>query len=103
MGATGWKEALSNMGFGPYFRLTVEDVFIIRNRGTVVTGIVDRGSVKVGDEVHINGASSAGVAVVTEIEIHKRQMPEASEGDMVGLLFRDSTAEQIKRGDILTV
>ncbi|HEX2214450.1 MAG TPA: EF-Tu/IF-2/RF-3 family GTPase [Mycobacterium sp.] len=81
------------------FRMTVEDVFVIRNRGVVVTGRVEAGTLRVGDTVHINGGP--GVAV-DAIEKFRKQLDEATTGENVGVLFKGVQKSEINRGDVLT-
>ncbi|MCV7023047.1 elongation factor Tu [Mycolicibacterium novocastrense] len=81
------------------FRMTVEDVFAIRNRGVVATGRVEAGTLRVGDTVHINGGPGITVAA---IEQFRKQRDEVSAGENVGVLFKDIERTQINRGDVLT-
>lgn len=81
------------------FRMTVEDVFVIRNRGVVVTGRVDAGTLRVGDIVHINGGPGV---TVDAIEKFRKQMDEAGTGENVGVLFKGVQKSEINRGDVLT-
>jgi translation elongation factor EF-Tu-like GTPase len=81
------------------FKMTVEDVFAIRNRGVVATGRVESGTLRVGDTVHING--SLGVAV-TAIEKFRKQQDEATAGENVGVLMKGIERAQLNRGDVLT-
>lgn len=81
------------------FELVVEDVFSITGRGTVVTGRVSKGNIRVGDEVVI---SPSGVrTVITGIEQFRKMLDYAQEGDNVGLLLRGISREQVQRGNIL--
>jgi translation elongation factor EF-Tu-like GTPase len=82
------------------FRLTVGDVFSIRGRGTVVTGQVEAGSVRVGDTVHVNGAGQA--VSVDGIEMFRKTVDTAGVGDNVGLLVRQLRREDVDRGDVLS-
>lgn len=87
---------ISNSGS---FELIVEDVFSITGRGTVVTGRVSKGNIRVGDEVMI---SPSGVrTVITGIEQFRKMLDYAQEGDNVGLLLRGISREQVHRGNIL--
>jgi translation elongation factor EF-Tu-like GTPase len=81
------------------FKLTVEDVFAIRNRGVVATGRVQSGTLRVGDTVHIN--NGPGVAV-SAIEKFRKQLDEATTGENVGVLIKGIEREQLNRGDVLT-
>ena len=87
----------------PTFRMTVDDIFSIKGRGTVVTGQVESGTLKVGDEVQITGA--AGVkktAVVSGVEMFRKQLPEVKAGDNVGVLLKAVSKDDVQRGDVLT-
>lgn len=81
------------------FKMTVEEVFAIKNRGVVATGRVESGTVRVGDTVHINGGP--GVKV-TAIEMFRKQLDEASAGENVGVLMKGIERNQLDRGDVLT-
>lgn len=89
------------MSTDPAFQLTVEDVFSIKGRGTVVTGQIESGTLKVGDEVMIKGQRPDKKAVVTGIETFRKQIQEAKTGDNVGVLLRDVTRDDVGRGDKL--
>ena len=81
------------------FRLTVEDVFVIRNRGVVATGRVESGTLRVGDTVSING----GLRVqVDAIEVFRKSIDQANAGDNIGVLFKGIDKSQIDRGAVLT-
>lgn len=81
------------------FRLTVEDVFVIRNRGVVATGRVESGVLHVGDTVKIDGALDARV---DGIEVFRKSIDEATAGDNIGVLFRGLEKSQLDRGSVLT-
>lgn len=81
------------------FKLTVEDVFVIKRRGAVVTGRVESGTLRVGDTVHINGGP--GVEVYA-IEKFRKQLDEATAGENVGLLLKGVDKSHISRGDVIT-
>lgn len=81
------------------FRMTVEDVFVIRNRGVVVTGRVESGTLHVGDTVHINGGPGF---TVDAIEKFRKRLDQASAGENVGVLFKSIDKGQVTRGDMLT-
>ena len=81
------------------FKLTVEDVFVIRNRGVVATGRVESGTLRVGDTVSINGGPSVPVDA---IEIFRKSIDEANAGDNIGVLFKSIDKSQIDRGAVLT-
>jgi len=86
------------------FLLAVEDVFHIEGRGTVVTGIIESGKVKVGDVVTIIGEDNKMKSVVTGIEMNRKLIDSAIKGDSCGLLLREiSSSSKIKRGYILYI
>lgn len=86
------------------FLLAVEDVFTISGRGTVATGRVERGKLKVGDEVEIVGLGKKPVkTTVTGIEMFKKLLPTAEAGDNVGLLLRGIKREEIERGQTIAL
>ena len=89
------------MSKDPTFRLTVQDVFAIRDRGTVVTGKIESGTIKTGDEINILQQGSAKKAVVTGIEMFRKQLQQAQTGDNVGLLLRNIGKQDVQRGDTL--
>jgi elongation factor Tu len=81
--------------------MTVEDVFFIKGRGTVVTGQVESSTLRVGDEIYIRRATSSRRTIVTGIEAFRKLLGEANAGDNVGVLLRDITKPEIQRGDVL--
>jgi elongation factor Tu len=84
------------------FLMSVEDVFTITGRGTVATGRVDRGTVKVSDEVEIVGLKpTLSKTVVTGVEMFRKLLDQAEAGDNVGLLLRGVQREDIERGQVL--
>jgi elongation factor Tu len=84
------------------FLMAIEDVFSITGRGTVVTGRVERGTLKVGDEVEIVGLSEEKKkTVVTGIEMFRKQLDEAIAGDNIGVLLRGITKDEVERGQVL--
>ncbi len=83
------------------FLMPVEDVFGIKGRGTVVTGRVERGVVKVGDELEVIGISDTRKTVVTGVEMFHKTMDEAEPGDAVGCLLRGIDREDVVRGQVL--
>jgi elongation factor Tu len=83
------------------FLMPVEDVFTITGRGTVATGRVERGKVKVGDEVEIVGLSETKKTVVTGVEMHRKTLNEGLAGDNVGLLLRGVGRDEVERGQVL--
>jgi elongation factor Tu len=85
----------------PFFRMTVDDVFSIKGRGTVVTGKVESGMLKVGDEISVQGRNGEKRTVVTGIEMFRKTMSQASTGDAVGILLRDINKQDVQPGDVL--
>ncbi len=83
------------------FLMPVEDVFSISGRGTVVTGRIERGIVKVGEEIEIIGIRDAQKTVVTGVEMFRKLLDEGRAGDNVGLLLRGLKREDIERGQCL--
>ena len=83
------------------FLMPVEDVFTITGRGTVATGRVERGVVKVGDTVEIVGLGAQKQTVVTGVEMFRKLLDEAQAGDNIGVLLRGITRQEIERGQVL--
>jgi elongation factor Tu len=83
------------------FLMSVEDVFSIKGRGTVVTGRIDRGVVKVGDEVEIVGLKDTRKTVVTGVEMFHKLLDQGQAGDNVGCLLRGIGREDVERGMVL--
>ncbi|MDY6848009.1 MAG: elongation factor Tu [Thermodesulfobacteriota bacterium] len=83
------------------FLMPVEDVFSISGRGTVVTGRVERGIVKVGDEVEIVGMKDTVKTVVTGVEMFRKLLDQGQAGDNVGVLLRGTKREDVERGQVL--
>jgi elongation factor Tu len=83
------------------FMMPIEDVFSISGRGTVVTGRIERGTVKVGEEVEIVGFRETRKTVVTGVEMFKKQLDEGLAGDNAGLLLRGIAKEDVERGMVL--
>ncbi|MGE5529640.1 MAG: elongation factor Tu [Patescibacteria group bacterium] len=83
------------------FLMPVEDVFTITGRGTVATGRVDRGTVKVGDEVQIVGLAETRKTVVTGVEMFRKLLDQAQAGDNIGVLLRGVDRKEIERGQVL--
>jgi translation elongation factor EF-Tu-like GTPase len=81
------------------FRMTVEDVFVIKNRGVVATGRVESGVLRVGDTVNIDGGP---IVTVDAIEIFRKSIEEANVGDNIGVLFKKIDKSQIDRGAVLS-
>lgn len=84
------------------FLMPVEDVFSISGRGTVVTGRVERGIVKVGDEIEIVGIRDTQKTVVTGVEMFRKVLDSGQAGDNVGLLLRGTKKEDVERGMVLS-
>ena len=85
---------------GP-FLMPIEDVFSISGRGTVVTGRIDRGIVKVGDEVEIVGLKATTKTICTGVEMFRKLLDEGRAGDNVGVLLRGTKREEVERGQVL--
>ena len=83
------------------FLMPVEDVFTITGRGTVATGRVERGQVKVGDNVEIVGINETLTSVVTGVEMFRKLLDYAEAGDNIGVLLRGVNRDQIERGQVL--
>ena len=84
------------------FLMPIEDVFGIKGRGTVVTGRVDRGRVKTGDQVEIVGLrEGTRTTVVTGVEMFRKTLPEGLAGDNLGCLLRGIDREEVERGQVL--
>lgn len=83
------------------FLLPVEDVFTISGRGTVVTGRVERGKVKVGEEVEIVGIRETQKTVCTGVEMFRKLLDEGEAGDNIGVLLRGTKRDEVERGQVL--
>src|SRR5487761_75656 len=83
------------------FLMPIEDVFTISGRGTVVTGRVERGIVKVGDEVEIVGLRPTAKTVVTGVEMFRKLLDQGEAGDNIGALLRGTKREDVERGQVL--
>ncbi len=83
------------------FLLPIEDVFSISGRGTVVTGRVERGVIKIGDEVEIVGIKETQKTVVTGIEMFRKLLDQGEAGDNLGCLLRGTKREEVERGQVL--
>ena len=81
--------------------MPIEDVFSISGRGTVVTGRVERGKVKVGEEVEIVGFRDTAKTVVTGVEMFRKILDEGQAGDNIGVLLRGLKREDVERGQVL--
>jgi elongation factor Tu len=83
------------------FLMPIEDVFSISGRGTVVTGRIDRGIIKTGEEVEIVGIRETAKTVCTGVEMFRKLLDEGQAGDNVGLLLRGTKREQVERGQVV--
>jgi elongation factor Tu len=83
------------------FLMSVEDVFSISGRGTVVTGRIDRGIVKVNDEVEIVGLKPTQKTICTGVEMFRKLLDQGQAGDNVGVLLRGTKREEVERGQVL--
>ena len=84
------------------FIMPVEDVFSISGRGTVATGRIERGIVKVGEEIEIVGIKDTTTTTVTGVEMFRKLLDEGQAGDNVGILLRGTKREEIERGQVLS-
>lgn len=84
----------------PYL-MPIEDVFSIEGRGTVVTGRIDRGIIKVGEEIEIVGLKDTQKTTVTGVEMFNKQLDEGQAGDNAGILLRGVKKEEVERGQVL--
>ena len=85
------------------FQMPVEDVFSISGRGTVVTGRIEQGIVKVGDELEILGIREPQKTVCTGVEMFRKILDSGEAGDNVGVLLRGTKREEVERGQVLAV
>ena len=83
------------------YLMPVEDVFSISGRGTVVTGRIERGVVKVGDEVEVVGLRATGRTTCTGVEMFRKLLDQGQAGDNVGVLLRGTKREEVERGQVL--
>lgn len=83
------------------FLMPIEDIFSIEGRGTVVTGRIERGMVKVGEEIEIIGIRPTTKTVVTGIEMFNKQLDEGQAGDNAGILLRGTKKDEVERGQVL--
>jgi elongation factor Tu len=83
------------------FLMPVEDVFSISGRGTVVTGRIERGIVKVGDEIEIVGIKDTATTTCTGVEMFRKLLDQGQAGDNVGVLLRGTKREEVERGQVL--
>ena len=83
------------------FMMPIEDVFSIQGRGTVVTGRVERGKVKVGEEIEIVGFKPTEKKVVTGVEMFRKLLDEGVAGDNIGVLLRGVEKSDVERGQVL--
>ncbi len=83
------------------FLMPIEDIFSISGRGTVVTGRIDRGMVKVGEELEIVGFTPTFKTVITGVEMFKKLLDEGQAGDNVGLLLRGTKKDEVERGQVV--
>ena len=83
------------------FLMPIEDVFSISGRGTVVTGRIERGIVKVGEEIEIVGIKDTTKTICTGVEMFRKLLDEGRAGDNVGVLLRGTKREEVERGQVL--
>jgi len=85
------------------FQMPIEDVFTISGRGTVVTGRIEQGIVKTGEEIEIIGIRDTQKKVVTGVEMFRKILDEGQAGDNVGVLLRGTDRDEVERGQVLAV
>jgi elongation factor Tu len=83
------------------FLMPIEDIFSIEGRGTVVTGRIERGKIKLGDEVEVVGLRPTQKTVITGIEMFNKSLDEGLAGDNAGILLRSLKKEEVERGQVL--
>jgi elongation factor Tu len=83
------------------FQMPIEDVFTIQGRGTVVTGKIEQGKIKVGDDVEIVGLRPTAKTVCTGVEMFRKLLDEGVAGDNIGALLRGTKKEEVERGQVL--
>jgi elongation factor Tu len=83
------------------FLMPVEDVFSISGRGTVVTGRIERGIIKVGEEIEIVGLKTTQKTICTGVEMFRKLLDQGQAGDNVGILLRGTKREDVERGQVL--
>jgi elongation factor Tu len=83
------------------FQMSIEDIFTISGRGTVVTGKVEQGIIKVGDEVEIVGIKATQKTTCTGVEMFRKLLDQGQAGDNVGVLLRGTKKEEVERGQVL--
>ena len=83
------------------FLMPIEDVFSISGRGTVVTGRIERGTVKIGESIEIVGINDTKTTTVTGIEMFRKEMDQGQAGDNCGLLLRGIAKDDVQRGQVL--
>lgn len=83
------------------FLMPIEDIFSIEGRGTVVTGRIERGQIKIGEEIEIVGLKPTAKTVVTGIEMFNKQLDSGMAGDNAGILLRGTKKEEVERGQVL--
>ena len=87
------------MATDPSFHMIVEDVFMIRGRGIVVTGRIEKGILRDGDQVVVKGSNGEKTTIVTGIEAFRKTLDQANPGDNVGLLLKDLSKQDVQHGD----
>jgi elongation factor Tu len=83
------------------FLMPIEDIFSIEGRGTVVTGRIERGILKIGDEIEIVGIRPTAKTIITGIEMFNKQLDEGRAGDNAGILLRGTKKDDVERGQVL--
>ncbi|MBV6396892.1 MAG: Elongation factor Tu [Anaerolineales bacterium] len=89
------------MSTDPTFRMTIQDVFSIKERGTVLAGRIESGTIAVGDEIIVKGRNSSKKAIVAGVEVRRKVTTSAQAGDEAGIRLKD-IEEDVQQGDLLT-
>ena len=84
------------------FLMPIEDIFTIQGRGTVVTGRIERGEIKVNEEIEIVGIRDTQKTVCTGVEMFRKLLDEGKAGENVGILLRGTQRDEVERGQVLT-
>jgi len=89
------------MSADPTFRMTVQEIFSIRGRGTVISGQIENGTVTIGDEILILNQGSKKKTRVSGVEVKRKKVTSAQKGDQVGVLLKEISEGEIQPGDVL--
>lgn len=89
------------MSADPTFRMTVQEIFSIRGRGTVISGQIENGTVTVGDEIFLLSQGSQKKTKVSGVEVKRKKVKQAQKGDQAGVLLKEIGEGEIQPGDVL--